>query len=101
MLNHELVQHYLDKKANPNLDTSMTRGRLPSIPSVRLSRENFPSSNYPVRKSCTICAYKKNSVGKYIKKKPSNFCEKCNVYVCKTCCEQYYTCSEPKRKEII
>ena len=69
MLNHELVQHYLDKKANPNLDTSMTRGRLPSIPSVRLSRENFPSSNYPVRKSCTICAYKKNSVGKYIKKK--------------------------------
>ena len=62
MLVHELVQSYLDKKANPNLDTSITKGILPLIPSVRLSRKHVPLSNYPVRKSC---AYEKNSAGKY------------------------------------
>ena len=90
MLVHELVQPYLDNKANPNLDTSVTRGQLPSIPSVRLSGKHFPSSNYPVHKSCVVCAYEKNA-GKYKKTKTSNFREKCNVFVCKNCFERYHT----------
>ena len=77
MLVHELVQHYLDNNANPNLDIFITRGRLPVIPSVRLSGKNFPLSNSPVCKSCVACAYKKNSARKYKKTKTQNFCEKC------------------------
>ena len=98
MLAHELVQPYLDSKANPDLDTSVTRGKLPSIPSIRLSGKHFPSSNHPVRKSCVVCAYEKNNAGKYKKTKTSNLCEKCNVFVCKNCFEWYHTHSQPKRK---
>ena len=45
MLIHELVQPYLGNKANTDLDTSVTKGRLPSIPSIKLSVKHFPSSN--------------------------------------------------------
>ena len=61
---HELFQPYFGNKTDPNLDTSIIRGRLPSIPSARLSGKHFPWSNYPVRKSLVVCAYEKNSVGK-------------------------------------
>ena len=98
MLAHELVQPYLDNKANPNLGTSITRGRLPSIPSVRLSGKYFPLSNYPICKSCIVCAYEKNSAGKHKKTKTSNFCKKSNICVCKNCFKQYHTHSQPKRK---
>ena len=47
---------------------------------------------------CIVCAYEKNSVGKYKETKTSNFCEKCNVYVCKNCFERDHTHSQPKRK---
>ena len=97
MLVHELVQSYLDNKTNPNLDTFITRDRLPSVPSIRLSRKYFPSSNDPVRKSCVVCVYEKNSAGKYKK----NIYEKCNIYVCKNCFEQYHTPGQTKRKYII
>ena len=76
---HELVQPYLDNKPNPYLNTSITRGRLPLISSVRLSRKYFPLSNYTVHKSCFVCAEEKNSAKKYKKTTTSNFCEKCNV----------------------
>ena len=97
MLVHELVQPYLDNKANPNLDTSITRGWLPLILSARLSEKHFPFSNYPFFKSCVLCAYEKNSAGKYKKVKASNFCEKCNVYACKNCFEQHHTHIQPKK----
>ena len=54
MLVHELVQLYLNNKANTNLVTSITRSWLPSIPPVRLSGKCFPSSNYPVRESYVV-----------------------------------------------
>ena len=69
MLVHELVQAYLGNKANPNLDPSIARGRLPSIQSARLSRNHFPSSDYPVCKCCVVCAYEENSTSIYKKTK--------------------------------
>ena len=45
-------------------------------------------------------AYEKNSAGKYNKRKTSDFYEKCNAYVCKSCFKQYHTHSQPKRKWI-
>ena len=96
MLAYELVQPYLDDKANPNLDTSVTRGRLSSIPSVRLSGKRFPSGNYPVCKSCVVCAHEKNRAGKYEKTKTSDFCEKCNGFVCKNWFERYHIRNHPK-----
>ena len=45
-----------------------------------------------------VCAYEKNGTGKYKKTKLSNFCEKCNTYVCKNCFERYHTCSQPKKE---
>ena len=45
------------------------------IPYIRLSEKDFPLSNYQIRKSCVVCAYDKNSAGKY-KKKTSNSREK-------------------------
>ena len=71
---HELVQPYLDNTANPNLEAYITRCQRPSIPSVMLSGKNFPSSNYPTRKSCVVCAYEKNNAGKY--EKTPNFWKK-------------------------
>ena len=100
MLVHELSQHYLDNKANPSLDTSITMGLLPSIPSVRLSRKHFLLGNYLVPKSCVIFAYEKNNAGKYKKTKTLNVCETCNVHVCKNCFERLHTRSKPKRKYI-
>ena len=69
MLVHELIQPYLDNKANPNFGISITKGQLPSIPPVRLSQESFPLSIYPVHKSCVAFAYEKSSAGKYKKTK--------------------------------
>ena len=67
ILVYELVLHYLDNKANPELGTSVTRGRLLSISSIPLSGKCFQSSNHPVCKMCVVCAYKKNNAGNYIK----------------------------------
>ena len=83
-LHNELVQPCLGKKANPDQDTSATRSQLHLIPSLRLSGKYFALSNYVILKSCLACAYERNSAGKYKKTKTSNFCEKCNVYVCKS-----------------
>ena len=99
MVFRELVQLYLDNKANPNLETFITRARLPSIISVRLSGKHFSSNNYPVHKFCCMCLRKESC--RYKKTKTSNFCEKCNFHVCKKCFEQYHTRSQPKRKYII
>ena len=49
----------------------------PSILYVRPSGKSFPSTNYPIRKSCVVCAYETNSAGKYKKTKTSNSCKKC------------------------
>ena len=81
MLAHELVQPCLGNKANLNQGTSITRGRLHLIPSVRLSGIHFALRNYPTCKSCVLCAYEKNSASKYKKIKTSNFYQKCNAYV--------------------
>ena len=69
MIIHKLVQPCLDMEASPNQGISIIRGRLHSIPSVRLSEKHFPLSNYPIRKSCFVCAYEKISAGKYKKQK--------------------------------
>ena len=98
MLVHELVQPYLDNKANPNLDTSITRGPLPAIPSIRLFGKHFPPSNYLIFKRCGVCAYEKSSASEYKKTKASNFCEKCNVYVCKNFFKGYHNLSQPESK---
>ena len=45
-------------------------------PYIRLSEKDFPLSNYQIRKSCVVCAYEKNSAGKYKKRKTSNSREK-------------------------
>ena len=92
--------NYLDNKANPNLDTSITKGQLPLIPFVRLSLKHFQLSNYPVPESCVACTHKivQANINKYRETKILDICEKCNVYVCKSCFEQYNTCSQPKNK---
>ena len=39
------------------------------IPSVRLSGKHFALINYAIRKRFVVCAYEKNSAGKYKKEK--------------------------------
>ena len=65
MLVHELVQPCLGNKANPIWGTSITRGQICLIPSVRLCGKHISLSNYPIHKSCVVCAYEKNCAGKY------------------------------------
>ena len=85
MLVHEIFQPYVVNKASPNLDTSITRGQLSLIPSVRLSQKHFRLSNYLVRKSCVVNTYDTNSAGKQKKTKTSNVFKKCNVYISQNC----------------
>ena len=85
MLVHEIVQPYVVNKASPNLDTSITRGQLSLIPSVRQSQKHFRLSNYLVLKSCVGNTYDTNSAGKQKTTKTSNVFKKCNVYISKNC----------------
>ena len=70
---------------NPGFQKENVQSVPIKIPSIRLSGKHFPSSNHPVCKHCVVCAYGINNAGKYKKTKTSNFCEKCNVFVCKNC----------------
>ena len=56
--------------------------------------KHFPISMYPKRKTCTACGYKTDKNGKQSRKKTSNYCEKCDLYICKDCFEKFHTRSK-------
>ena len=86
---HELVQPLLDRKVDENV-YPVTGPRPIAINDNRLQGKHFPESKHPQRKTCTLCGYKKKN-GKQIKKKTSNFCVKCEKFICKGSFEKYHT----------
>ena len=71
-----------------------TPGRPADINVLRLRGKNFPISMYPKRKTCAANGYKTDKNGKQSRKKTSNYCEKCDLYVCKDCFEKFHTRSK-------
>ena len=65
MMTLELVQLYLDNKANPIISTFSTRGILPAA--------YLPASKFLDRRSWVICACEKDNKGKYKTKKQQCF----------------------------
>ena len=95
LLIHEMVQPFLDARANPETTNMLsTPGRPADIDVLRLRGKHFPISMYPKRKTCTACGYKTDKNGKQSRKKTSNYCEKCDLYVCKDCFEKFHTRSK-------
>ena len=71
-------------------------GRRPTeMNDVRLVGKHYPESKHPLRK-CVLCGYKKK-YGKYARRKTSNYCAKCDKFVCKDCFELYHTKSNPRK----
>ena len=82
ILAHELMQPFLDKRANGGYDNMRGPGCRPNDHSTRLKGKHFAVSQHPTRKSFVICAYQKKPKGKYKQTKTSNYCPKCKVFVC-------------------
>ena len=61
---------------------------------VHLVGKHYPESKHPLRKCCVLCGYKKKD-RKYARKKTSNYCARCDKFVCKNCFELYHTKSNP------
>ena len=93
ILGHELVQLLLDKHSNGDIDVVGPARRSVSN-HVRLKGKRFSVSKHPMRKICVTFAYQKTADGKQKKTKTSNFCEKCSVFVCKTCFALWHNISD-------
>ena len=70
---------------------NVPRGRRPSSINVRMKGKHFSSSRHPVRRRCCVCGYKKGASGQYKDTKTSNYCVKCDKFLCKSCFETYHT----------
>ena len=92
VLIHELVQPLLDHKAENYVDP-----RQSNLQDTRLKGKHFAVSRHPERRCCTVCGYKKDGNGKQKRKKVSNYCEKCQKFICKDCFESYHVKSDPKK----
>ena len=92
---HQLVQPLLDVKAERNVYG--TPGRCPDVNAARLQGKHFPESKHPDRKCCVVCGYKKKRNGKVAYTKTSNYCAKCEKFLCKNCFAGYHTKSNPKK----
>ena len=91
---HELMQLLLDARSDPNHtshEQQYGNGRPVKIDSIHLHGKHFPLSQFHARKTCRACDCKKNANRKQSRKKTYNFCEKCYVYICKSCLEHYHT----------
>ena len=92
---HELVQPLLDKRTDPNEDQSPTPGRKSNLDDIRLKGKHFSETRHPKRGRCSVCAYKKGQNNRYKDTKTSNFCPKCQKFICKGCFEAFHTKSKP------
>ena len=91
---HEMVQPFLDTRANPETKNILSTPGWPAdIDVLYLRGQHFPISMYPKWKTCIACGYKTDENGKQSRKKTSNYCEKCDLHVCKDCFEKFDTCS--------
>ena len=92
-----MVQILLDARADPNDGANVERnGRASTSDSLRLSGKQFPKSVYQKKSVCSACGYKTLN-GKKTRKqttKTTNFCVKCNKYICKKWFEDYHTRSQ-------
>ena len=70
---------------------NVPRGRRPSSIDVRMKGKHFSSSRHPVCRRCCVCGYKKGVSGQYKDTKTSNYCVKCDKFLCKSCFETYHT----------
>ena len=86
----------LDFKASGEISYYGTGGRPAEMNDVRLVGKHYPESKHPLRKCGVLCGYKKKD-GKYACKKTSNYCVKCDKFVCKDCFELYHTKSNPRK----
>ena len=65
-------------------------GRSPRMRNLdRLKGKHFATNKQP-RKRCAVCAKKKTPTGKVKDTKTSNYCQKCDVYLCKGRCFQRF-----------
>ena len=70
---------------------NVPRGRGPSSVDVRMKGKHFSSSRHPIRRRCCVCGYKKGASGQYKDTNTSNYCVKCDKFLCKSCFETCYT----------
>ena len=90
-----MVQPFLDARANPETTYIIsTPGQPADIDVLRLREKHFLISMYPKPKTCRACGYKTDKNGKQSRKKTSNHCEKCDLYICKDCFEKFLTRSK-------
>ena len=66
----------------------------PNIHVVWLQGKHFSVRKDRYRSACKSCGYKKNKNEKHSRKKISNSCQKCGVFVYKDCFESFHTRSE-------
>ena len=83
---HELVQPLLHSRADPGNKIASPPGRKPTMDERRLKGNHFPESRHPKRGCCSVCAYQK-----YKDIKTSNYCPKCDKFICKKCFETFHT----------
>lgn len=100
---YELIQPLINKRdqeeANSNATIPENRPvKRRTVSSTRLKGKHY-SSETEGRKKCTVCAYQINQkTGKRRDTKTRNFCEKCNVHVCKKCFKKFHTTVNLKKK---
>ena len=88
LLVHELVEPLLQKRS----ESTSGPGRQPVSASPRLKGKHFPISRHPKRGRCTVCSHEKsNATGKEKGAKTSNYCQKCEKFICKACFEKFHT----------
>ena len=92
-----MVQPLLDTRENWETSNILsTPGRPADTDVLHLRGKHFPISMYPKPKTCTACGYKTDKNYKQPRKKTSNYCEKCDLYVCKDCFEKFDSRSKIK-----
>ena len=85
-----MVQPLLDTRENPETSNILsTPGRPADTDVLHLRGIHFAISMYPKPKTCTAFGYKTDKSYKQPRKKTSNYCEKCDLYVCKDCFEKF------------
>jgi len=88
---YELVQPLLDRRADG--DVNLSSGRLSVSDDKRLKGKHFAESRHPKRGRCVKCSSDKNVRGFPKDTKTSNFCQKCDAFICKTCFKVFHTSS--------
>ena len=84
---HSMVQPLLNRRSSEIVWRSNSLNAVES----RLIGKHFPVSKYPQKKCCTVCGFKKNATGKKSFKKTTQYCEKCQKFICKDFFSIYHT----------